>query len=687
MKKIRLGLLLLLVCLLSFVLVILASGESYSTTFPKAKNQAEKKLLTISEATMEEVDGVPLLRFSFSVDREALAEIEEEGKVTFGALVGREANGFGKNTLKLSLDAKTGAYVAPERARMLTVYSTDGTRPVNARFSSEACDTFTVTVDLGNKTVERTESGIACLGFLIIEEEGVEEEARVLYVARNGSPYGSTPSFAGIVREEYFSDKENDKAMNEYIKLLQSQVQSDVEVLSNTRVFVCGEDFEDDLLPNERVIWVQYLPDHDPYPDDRDPDKAGIRAAYIYYPQSFDPNIDYSTSDLIEEGALRFFAYIGVPADRPSDDGGFPGIVCVHGGGGHAYAEYALEAVKQGYVSIAFDTEGCRNSTGRSSGAYSATEASYPKDSVGHLGKDSFANAEKPLTEQWLYYAVSDTVIANTVLRSLSEVDEDSVGVTGISWGGLVTTTAICYDHRFAFASPIYIAFHMAESSGISVGGLKDKPFAAALWQDVELLKKCPVPTLIISCENDLFASVDTVSKTVNDMPNATLIIKPRLLHGQQYGASLPEIYEFGYNVLGRTNGFIFAKDQPTADMGRSYTLALDIPEGATNVSAALYYLDRPIFGYSDRKSVYYKELALTVNEDGTVSVNLPEEARVYFISFSYYNEESHKRQNDTPYLSSYKGSGNTDDPTKPEKGLKYQQGYVYSSTDIVYLP
>ena len=118
--------------------------------------------------------------------------------------------------------------------------------------------------------------------------------------------------------------------------------------------------------------------------------------------------------------------------------------------------------------------------------------------------------------------------------------------------------------------------------------------------------------------------------------------------------------------------------------MGRDYTLTLDIPEGATNVSATLYYLTRPIFGYSDRKAVYYEAKALTVANDGTVAVNVPADACVYFISFSYYDEAVYQRQEGTPYLGSYKASGKSDDTSRPEKTVEYKQGYVCSSTDLI---
>ena len=666
MKKIRIALLLTLALVLSLLFVTSVCADGTSTTFPKAKSKAEKDLLTISEATVDTEDGAPRLRFSFAVDREALAKLEENARITFGALVGREANGFGKNTMKLTANAETGALEAPARAKMLTVYSTDGTRPVNAAFTSETLDAFTVTVDLATHTVERTESGIACLGFLIVEEEN--EDARVLYVARNGSPYGSTPSFAGVVREAYLSDKENDETMNDYIKLLQSQVKSDVDMLSETRVFFCGEDDESDLAEGERAIWVEYLPDRDPFPSSTDPDARAVRAAYIYYPISFDPSADLSESDLLEKGALRIFAYIGVPKTNDS----VPGIVCVHGGGGHAYANYALEAVKRGFAAIAFDTEGCYNTTGREKGSYSEGGNAYNlDDGLSHKGKDSFNNAEEALTEQWLYYAVTDVALANSVLRALPEVDAEEVGITGISWGGLITTTSICYDHRFAFAIPVYISFHISESYGVSLASISEKPFADALWQDASLLQSSPVPTMIISSEKDLFASIDTVSKTVADLPNAIITVKPNLTHSQQHGASLPEIYYFAHHVLGNNGGFVTPVSAPTSALGHSYTLTLSIPEGIENVRATLYYRTEPLYKYGESNKPVFTPLPLTVAADGSVSVEIPKDARMYFIAFAGYSESAALAQESAPYF----------------YANQYERGDLYSSTDIVYLP
>lgn len=656
--------LLFLICallLLTVALSVTAHADGYSSVFPKTQSAAEKNLITAEPLSLrDDADAVGVTAL-YTVNKDALATLEETYNVTFGALVARASDGYNLSTLKLSFSG--GKLKVPKHAAMLTVYSTNGTRAVDAKFLNAAENSFSVTLDLGTKTVARAGDGVVHLAFVMLEEKGTAGEPRFFYIGRKGTSYGTTPSFESMKQTFYNNNKGDEAAVNEYIDFLQTQIESDVADFSDIRVMVCGDGLMASTLPKgERAIWIEYLPEKDPYPNARETVKKNVRAAYIYYPLDFDPSFE-TTSELAKLGVRRVFAYIAVPPYVENA----PGLVCVHGGGGHAYAEYALEASMHGFAAIAIDTEGCYNMTGGNT-PYSAADANYKTDSLGHGGKDNFANAEGSLSEQWLYYAVMDTVLANTVLRSMNEVDEDAVGITGISWGGLITSTAICYDHRYAFAAPIYISFHMSESYGISVGGLKNKAFAAALWQDTERLAKCPVPTLIISCENDLFASVDTVSKSANDLPNGQLLIKPRLLHGQQFGASLPEIYHFGYSVLGESQGFVEPKAPPTAEMGSQYTLTLEIPEGAEDVSATLYYLPEPLRTYGSRDDVYFEEIKLTVNQDGTVDVTVPDEAYLYFISFSYYDEAADRRQNGTPYLGSD----------------QYGRGYIYSSTDLI---
>jgi cephalosporin-C deacetylase-like acetyl esterase len=47
-----------------------------------------------------------------------------------------------------------------------------------------------------------------------------------------------------------------------------------------------------------------------------------------------------------------------------------------------------------------------------------------------------------------MYHALADTMLANSLLRSLPEVDATKIGVMGVSWGGVITSTVIGLDER-----------------------------------------------------------------------------------------------------------------------------------------------------------------------------------------------------------------------------------------------
>lgn len=598
-------------------------------------------------------DRVTGVRNLFRMDRFAVSILEEEYKITVGCLVARGGeDGFTPSELRLTF--QNGQLQAPKGARLFTVYQTDGV-DVNGHFTAEGGEEFAVTVDLGDPTSEDYDLPVVAVGFMAFTKDGKTE---VRYV---GSALAH--SFRGVASEEYQSEKGDEEKMDRYIDTLQADLRAKYERLANAPVRVAGMD----PPASEPAIWIHYVPDFDPWPDDPDPDKRGIKAAFIYYPMQRDPS---RMSDYDKElaGAMRTFCYIGMPHDTVEYEVGTPGIVCVHGGAGHAYAEYVLEAVKQGFCAIAPDTEGCQNKGGRGTPhEYSAAESHYARDSYGHKGKDGFANADGPFTEQWLYWAVADTVLANSVLRSLEYVEEDQVGLTGISWGGLITTTAVCYDQRFAFAVPVYIAFHMAESVSASVGGLPSKPFAAALWQDSELLAKSKVPVLMLASDRDHFASPNTNQATYRDLCDGTLIYKPAFGHSQQEGATPNEIYRFGLWQLGYSEGFVSAPEI-SAEMGRSYRLKIEVPDDMENVTATLYYRTSPIGAYDSSSRPEWKSASLRI-EGGEVLVEVPSDAVMYYISFSGIVDAIYEiKDAGTPY-------GYAD---------RYARGAVLSSTIIV---
>ena len=133
----------------------------------------------------------------------------------------------------------------------------------------------------------------------------------------------------------------------------------------------------------------------------------------------------------------RIFAYYGVPAQAATSaiDGEqkFPAMVLIHGGGGTAFDRWVKLWNSRGYAAIAMDLCGC---------VPVGTYGNWQRDELGGPpGWDaSFSQLDDPIEDQWTWHAVSAVALAHSLIRSYPEVDADRIGVTGISWGGYLTS-------------------------------------------------------------------------------------------------------------------------------------------------------------------------------------------------------------------------------------------------------
>lgn len=488
----------------------------------------------------------------------------------------------------------------------------------------------------------------------------------LLLTACNNTLPSSTDTVASTDTEDSGSDETVSRELTEEEKLLIS-LKGDIKsaMTENTKeykVLFCDASDNPTLAADEKAIWVVEL--FKAYPDSTDEAEAVITAVHIYYPMHDDPS-DYTDSELNTMGVIRVFAYMGIP-DNATSQNKVQGIVCTHGGEGHAYAKYCLEAVRHGYAAIAFDTEGYH--------ALNGIEANE-RDLLGHKEKDNFSTAKNSIKEQWMYYVISDCAFANTVLRSLDAVDKDKVGITGISWGGLAVTVASCYDSRFAFCVPVYLSYFVSsQTNDAFFGSTEYNPdfdkFAADLWQDAETLEGNTVPTLLINSQKDRFADISSTVMTYKTLKKnnskAYVLIKPDLPHSQEAGASQPEIYRFGDWVCsnyGNEKSFFTIDKQITSELGRSYQISVTVPENITNVSAILYYTTEPL-SYSSSytleqsfKSVFISEDGVQSRGDGssvyTYTVTAPDNAYLYYVSF--YGESAYDKN--IPITYTYSGS------------------------------
>lgn len=279
----------------------------------------------------------------------------------------------------------------------------------------------------------------------------------------------------------------------------------------------------------------------------------------------------------------KVFAYMGLPAGA-SADRPVPGVVCIHGGWGTAYPEWVRLWNEQGFAAIAIDTDGQLPAP--------AEQGDPPRHRHEWAGPppNGFDRAADPPTDQWPYHAVAAAIRAHTLLRSLSEVDAENVGVTGISWGGYLTSIAAGVDPRFKFAIPVYGCGYIHE--GTSWNKLIDaygRERWVSLWDPSTYLPRAGMPMLWVSGTNDGHYHLPQLQQSYR-LPRGqrALAIRIRMVHDHPSGWAPPEIYAFAKAAVGRGAPLVKI-DAPQVNANR-VAVGYHAPPGVEVRSAELNY-------------------------------------------------------------------------------------------------
>lgn len=242
----------------------------------------------------------------------------------------------------------------------------------------------------------------------------------------------------------------------------------------------------------------------------------------------------------------RVFAWYGAPGNVPAG-GKVPAMVLVHGGGGTAFDAWVRQWTRRGYAALAIDVEG------------TVPRGEFPNRPRGEWSgparSGGFADLHLPEPDQWFYHAVADVVLAHSLLRSLPEVDPDRVGLTGISWGGVLTCVAAGVDHRFKLAVPVYGCGFLADAPVFQAAWAARGPGSAGkwmrLWDPSRYLPSVRAPMLWVNGANDLHFPLDIHRRSWNLVqPPGRLCIRVGMKHGHAHGWEPAEIYAFADSIL-----------------------------------------------------------------------------------------------------------------------------------------
>ena len=247
----------------------------------------------------------------------------------------------------------------------------------------------------------------------------------------------------------------------------------------------------------------------------------------------------------------RVFAWLGFPSDistaeLPEREPKYPAIVLVHGGGGTAFKEWVKLWNQRGYVAISIAVEG---QTDARSASDKRGWKSHAWNGPHRIG--IYQDSNEPLQDQWMYHAVADTILAHSLLASLPQVDSKQIGLMGISWGGVITSTVIGIDSRFAFAIPTYGCGSLEDAENQWGRALGSNDMYQEVWNPMQRLPKATLPVLWLSWTGDTHFPMDALARSYRAASGPRLVsLVPNMRHSHQAGWVRPESYAFADSVI-----------------------------------------------------------------------------------------------------------------------------------------
>lgn len=316
----------------------------------------------------------------------------------------------------------------------------------------------------------------------------------------------------------------------------------------------------------------------------------------------------------------RVFAWVGLPKLRQGEKA--PGIVLVHGGGGTAFPEWVRLWVGRGYAAIAMDTCGCVPR-----GSYGAWER-HPMG--GPPGWGGFDQIDWPREDQWTYHAVADAILANSLLRSLPQVDPARIGLTGISWGGYLACIVAGVDHRLSFVAPVYgCGFTLQTAFGDAVRSLGPARAERWMhwWDPSVYLPGASAPMLWVNGTNDFAYTLDAYQRSYR-LPRGprALCIRLRMPHGHGGPGENPEeIRVFADSIV--KGGAPLPR---VTSWGRDGAKVWATYESQVPVVKAELLVTKDLTKWQERN---WETLPATVEPGGRVTARLPEGATVWYLN------------------------------------------------------
>ena len=340
-----------------------------------------------------------------------------------------------------------------------------------------------------------------------------------------------------------------------------------------------------------------------------------------YYPTSVYQHIDpiFYDGDTYKGRQVKHFAYIGLP-EGASAENPVPAVVCVHGGQDTAQEEWVKLWNDKGYAAIAMDLNG----------KYPTQSATYPRHAWSGASQDNYT-AVSPYDSGWMYGAVTAVIGAHNVLREMPEIDNSKIGVAGISWGGVITSTTIGVDNRFAFAIPSFGCGYLYDSETWMADYMTEEKLR---WEPSRFIAKAECPILWMNGDKDTAFSITSTSKSsLCGGDNSYTAIIPGYNHGNASTWSRVEPYAFADSIVNGGQKFI----RGTA-VQNGNTVVATTDRAASK--ATLRYMTADELYFENGTKATYDVTTVTTSDTNTdtFTFTLPSDATMFYVTFTDEN-------------------------------------------------
>ncbi len=345
-----------------------------------------------------------------------------------------------------------------------------------------------------------------------------------------------------------------------------------------------------------------------------------------------EPNIVVAQQRLFLAGVsyggkpTKIFAIRGIPkSDTP-----VPGIVLIHGGGGTAFREWVRQWNERGFAAISIAVEGQTDEL-----------AKEEEDSVGRWKRHShpgparqgiFGDSDRPVADQWMFHAVAAGIQAHNLLRNDQRIDSEAIGVMGVSWGGIITSTLIGIDDRFCFAIPTYGCGSLAQAPNQYGRALAGHTVYQEIWDASLRMTSVKIPTFWYSWTGDthfpMAQFADTYRRTTG--PRQISLI-PDMGHSHEAAWRRPESYDFARSVV--ESGQPWGWQKSLTRSGDSYEITFVVSRAP--VGATLHFTKED--GHSAKADWMSDSIGFSHHGDlVTVTVSPDRSAAAWFVNLDF---------------------------------------------------